>query len=393
MVPTLTDIKNNLFKYTNPNYIRTHLPEFYKEVSKINGQSWSEKLYIYYYGEPGGCPECGARPKYVNFTIGFREFCSQKCARASKLVKERRKKTNLDRYGVSAPAKLESVREKMKETNLVRYGVEHALQNDDIKRRSRESCMKKYGVEYTGQTESRIRKTKETNRLRYGVDWYLSTKECREKIRETCLERYGRPYGADINKARQVLLDRTKDKYNALAYDGRQLTMPCPHPECNKCTEHTYHTTLSLYIDRVKHGCETCTKLFQPHSKDYGVSNASQMFFAEIDNLFEGYTTYYHLKNKEYCMGPYYMDYYIKELNVCIEFYGDDWHANPAKYQPTDIPIPQTNKTAQEIWEHDKTRKEYLEQQGIAVIEVWASEWSAGTAIKKIKTYLTSLGI
>ena len=50
-----------------------------------------------------------------------------------------------------------------------------------------------------------------------------------------------------------------------------------------------------------------------------------------------------------------YCDFYIKEYNTIIEYYGDYWHCNPIKYKK-DYYHQYTKMTAYEIWEKDKTR-------------------------------------
>ena len=71
-----------------------------------------------------------------------------------------------------------------------------------------------------------------------------------------------------------------------------------------------------------------------------------------------------------------------------IEYDGDFWHANPAKYQATDI--IHHNITAKDIWEHDKERLDVLRGMGYTVISVWASEYKADKAnvIKRIASVL-----
>jgi hypothetical protein len=64
--------------------------------------------------------------------------------------------------------------------------------------------------------------------------------------------------------------------------------------------------------------------------------------------------------------------------NICIEFYGDLWHANPAKYKENDKPSPikeLSHLTAKEIWNRDAERNRILEERGYSVYIVWEIDY------------------
>lgn len=71
------------------------------------------------------------------------------------------------RYGVKNPYQLERVKEKMKKTKLERYGNEKYVNREKAK----QTCLKKYGSE----NYVNIEKMKETCLERYGVDSYSKT--------------------------------------------------------------------------------------------------------------------------------------------------------------------------------------------------------------------------
>lgn len=385
MVPTIDDILNNLIHYTSPATVRKNHPELYEQVINLPYDNFSKKLYAFYHGAPKPCPICGKPTKYVNFRLGYRKYCSQKCALCAEETINTRKATNLKRYGVKLPAQAENIRKKMEATNLERYGVKYAIQNPNIKERVKATNLKRYGIEWLGGLEQRLEKVKQTNLLRHGSEWYMCTEDFRKKSISTKIKKYGSATFHNIEKAKQTRRNKTAQKYGAIRYDGHNLLMPCSQPNCTNCAEKSYSIPLHMYCDRFRYGCECCTRLFPPHSMDYGVSAASQALFQALDEiLFEGMDTYYHSKTGEYVVDRYRLDYFVPEINICIEFYGDYWHANPAKFNPTDIPIPQLKKTAQEIWDHDAKRIKSLNDRGISTIVVWASDLQAGTIIEKI---------
>lgn len=121
-------------------------------------------------------------------------------------------------------------------------------------------------------------------------------------------------------------------------------------------------------------------------SKSY--SDISQELFNEIDNILlnklnKQYTTYFAIKNNEYIIynkekHKYYcLDYYIEELNLCIEFNGDYWHCNPNLYNKDDtVSINNKKYNVVDIWMKDKYRIDYLlENYQIQTIVVWESDY------------------
>ena len=150
--------------------------------------------------------------------------------------------------------------------------------------------------------------------------------------------------------------------------------------------------TLEWFIE--KHGSQKGTEIFKEMLRgklkgmlnNNGYSKPSQDLFDSLDKyLFTDFTTRYHRKNGEeeilIKVGDntrvFYLDYYIKELNVCIEFFGDYYHANPEKYKDPGQKI-KFNRifTAQEIWDRDRERIFFLEKnKGIKTVVVWESDY------------------
>lgn len=97
-------------------------------------------------------------------------------------IKEKRKQTMLERYGVEFIAQSEAGLEKIKntkkqkygddynkqitdktrKTTLEKYGKAFAIQIDQFKEKSRQTCLEKYGTEYSFQSENNKSKSKKT---------------------------------------------------------------------------------------------------------------------------------------------------------------------------------------------------------------------------------------
>ena len=117
-------------------------------------------------------------------------------------------------------------------------------------------------------------------------------------------------------------------------------------------------------------------------NKSTGCSKISQTLFKEIDKyISKKYTTFYFNKNYEYHVehntGLYYLDYYIKELNICIEFNGSCFHGDERLYEDDECCNPFVkNITAKELREKDKARYKWLyEKYGIKTYVIWELDY------------------
>jgi len=92
-------------------------------------------------------------------------------------IKEKIRKTNLERYGADNPQQNKEIKEKTETTNIERYGFKNVFQNEKIKEKIRKSNLERYGVEYPSQNELIREKGKITSLKNYGVEYHLQNKE------------------------------------------------------------------------------------------------------------------------------------------------------------------------------------------------------------------------
>lgn len=114
-----------------------------------------------------------------------------------------------------------------------------------------------------------------------------------------------------------------------------------------------------------------------------GVSKISQTLFNNLDKyLKDKFTTYYHSKNNEFCVittkGTYFLDFYIKELNICIEFNGSCFHGDERVYNDNDFPNPFNRKlTAKQIRDNDQQRYRALfNEHNIKTFIIWELDFN-----------------
>ena len=112
----------------------------------------------------------------------------------SEKIKNKIKKTNLERYGVENPMLSKETQDKIKKFNLEKYGKEYLFQLPEFQNKVKKTNLERYGSECTLNLEDVQEKIKETNLERYGSENPFGSKETQEKIKETNLERYGVEY-------------------------------------------------------------------------------------------------------------------------------------------------------------------------------------------------------
>jgi len=84
-------------------------------------------------------------------------------------IKEKKKNTNLKKYGVESPFQSEKIKEKIKQTNIKNYGVENPFQSEEIKEKIRQTNIEKYGFENPSQSEEIKKKKEKTCLKNHGV--------------------------------------------------------------------------------------------------------------------------------------------------------------------------------------------------------------------------------
>ena len=105
---------------------------------------------------------------------------------------ERRKQTNLAKYGHENAFGSEQIKEKIKRVNLEKYGFENPMQNKEVKEKLKNTFIEKYGcaVPLVGNDEV-LKKVKTTNIERYGVENPSHSTQIQQEKENTNLDRYG----------------------------------------------------------------------------------------------------------------------------------------------------------------------------------------------------------
>ena len=142
----------------------------------------TKEYYDKYLRKPGEgiCPVCGKETTLLGLTC-YRKYCSVKCLSNDTEIKEKRVKTNMQKYGVPYKLNLDEVKEKAK----------IGACSGQAKLKAKQTCLKHYGTENPNQSDIIKEKKKNTCLKKYGCEHALSAPEIRHQIQQTCLEKYG----------------------------------------------------------------------------------------------------------------------------------------------------------------------------------------------------------
>jgi hypothetical protein len=145
------------------------------------------------------------------------------------------------------------------------------------------------------------------------------------------------------------------------------------------CAKMKEVNSIDGYIER--HGEELGRQMWFSKFKNRHCSNKACDFFSQLIENINYCGKIYTALNKlgEYGVQNvdtktyYFYDFVIPELNICIEFNGDYWHANPAKYD-AQFYNSQCEMYAHELWENDRIKLECIQKlRGFETYVVWES--------------------
>lgn len=174
-----------------------------------------------------------------------------------------------------------------------------------------------------------------------------------------------------------------------------------------------YTQALKLYKERQTNSLEKCIKKYGEEkgkiiyqqtikSRLCGFEGKSKIEFEFLTKLYneikKDFNTIYFGDNKQffftteeirtkYNKKTFIPDFYIKDIKLCVEVFGDFWHMNPATYNENDVNSI-LEKNAKEVWESDAERLDFLRSHyGANTIIVWEKEirLNRNKMLKKVK--------
>jgi hypothetical protein len=161
-------------------------------LDKHAGKKFSEALWIEI-GNPSNnlCGQCGKPTLFINFAMGYREYCSRACAMSNPDRIAKSLATNRANHGGIHASQTPEYRKKFEKTMIERHGAAYTLSSNTLKERAKNTVKKRYGVDSIGSlvTPDSLLRAKETRKNtmqeRYGVNSALQVPEFFEKGEKT----------------------------------------------------------------------------------------------------------------------------------------------------------------------------------------------------------------
>lgn len=253
------------------------------------------------------------------------------------------------------------------------------------------NMIKKYGeLEGRRRWDDYKKKQAHSNSFEYKQQKYGWTREefdeynkSRAVTLDNLIEKYGesrglKKYNEYVEKQRYTnQLEYFIEKYGE---DGQMR-----YDRYCKLRSHSYESYLERFDGDDEKAILELNKYYSGKTNTYNSSSICKEFcklLHEKIDLIDDYTIYYEGFTEEYYFGiPGYgrvvVDFYVKELNKIIEFYGDYWHGNPNIYCSEDIiSFPKQKKIpAKEIWERDARRIDAIKSIGVDVLIIWEKDY------------------
>lgn len=212
-----TDNKG-LYKYSS-NKIKALNVDLWNKVNKILLDiPFKEKFYLFENSlEQLPKCECGNSVIFIDMINGYREFCSRRCVYDSSKIKNKRKDTCIEKWGVDNPSKSSQVREKVVETNIKKFGHEWATKSDDIKNKIIDKFIENWGVSNPSKIKEVRERAKETMFERFGVEHAMHSDEIKKRVRDKFMKNWGVDNPFKIkevrDKAKKTMIDRFGVEY------------------------------------------------------------------------------------------------------------------------------------------------------------------------------------
>lgn len=309
------------------------------------------KLLFHYCNEnipyPNLCKVCDNNSKFNGFNVGYNEYCSRKCSMNDiDIIKKRNRKsieTNLRKYGVSNPMKVDYIKKRIINNNLSKYGKQWYFQTDEFINNLKEYNLRKYNKEWYFQTDEFKMKSKKTSIAKLGVEHHTKSKDFIEKVIKMNRKRYGKNYIFETDEYRELMKDyyssskfkknienqiRSNKKrifkyyqnynseYNLIEIENNNLYYDCP-----LCGSPFKINKQLLYL-RNKNNHICCTICNNPNSMN--ISYNEKELLSYINSIYFG-------KIIENYKDVYEVDIYLPELNIGFEFNGLWYHSSKFK--------------------------------------------------------------
>lgn len=332
-----------------------------KHINKNHNNTTFEKYCLKYLIKDINeqyCELCGEKKRFIGKeNLMYKQYCGI-CAKKSESSKEKRRNTNINKFGVNAPIQNKIYMQKLKNTISEKYGVDNISKLDKIKKLKKEIYNKKYGSNTPLQNEEIKEKQKHTVKNKYNVENVSQIELTKLKRKITYLNKYGE-INPTKNKNISSKISKTKIKnmYEYINHSDRLGKNIIP-----LFNENEYNGVDFKY----KFKCLKCDNEFYDHLADgrkprclicypYYVSKLEIDIREYIQSVYNGELIF----NDRQIISPLELDIVLPKLNLAIEVNGTFWHGPKCKSE-----------------NYHEIKSSLCEKNGYNLLYVWEHEWN-----------------
>lgn len=364
-------IEDKSGKFSKEKYLINNHPKEHDNIiswcfkNNITDIPFKEKVYLFKTNsiDKPICrnPDCYKPTKFINNSLGFREYCSNKCVSSDPNIKKTKEEKSFKKFGTKTPAESNIIKEKIKKTNQERYGFNSSMCLEETQEKSKKTLFKNHGVDNPSKSKEILNKRVESFKL--NIDQY------KESYRKTSIDRYGvdHPWSnPDIHKKtidffyksyKERIINNIKDgsvKFiDFKKGDKTKLVFKCL--ECNK----EFEILTYQFYWRVNNINKICTKC-------HPISETSSFLEKELLNFIKENYKGEIVSNTNNIIKPYEIDVYLPDLKIGFEFNGVFWHSE--KFKNNSYHLDKLNKS---------------NESSIRLITIWEDDWNIKNDICK----------
>jgi len=272
-------------------------------------------------------------------------FCSTNCVNEAQrnggVLKKKKEKHFLERYGVVNPFQSVEVQTTIRKTNLEKFGAENPFSCEEVKAKIRLTHLKKRGVEYHTQCPEFKGNLENIFLKRYGYSNPGLVPEFQNRAQETNLARYGvsNPFSSPTIRA----------QIEATHIEKFGVRTPLQLPR----------------VIALAHTTDANKKRFETFKKNGTIrsSKSEKIFYSKLRELFSKVIHHVFVRGWD-------VDFYIEDCDTFVEFDGIFWHG-------LDRPIETIRNSTRKVdiaickkWLHDREKDEWFRTNGLKLVRV-----------------------
>jgi hypothetical protein len=350
-------------KMSKVSFVSKNFPDEYKEIkvfceqNGLNDLPFKEKVYLFLNKKDSTpfCKNklCSNEVKFINSTLGYREYCSTKCTSSDPNIKNKKKQKSLEKFGTETPSQSSVIKEKIIKTNQEKWGSNSPMSSEKVKEKSKQTLLKNFGVDNPSKSviilktrvesfkkniDSYKNNYKQTSLKKYGVDHPWKNPEIHKKTISVFYENYKKRILEKIKDSDFEFIDFEKNISTTLIF------------KCKEC-EKDFSILTSQFYHRINSKISICTNC-HPISENSSISQIELVKYIQ-KNYKETI-----IENSRNVIYPLELDIYLPDIGLAFEYNVVWWHSEKFKDK-----------------NYHKTKFDLCKEKNIKLITIWEDDW------------------